>query len=265
MRTLGGFDTERARRVATTDDRDEAPFFAGRAAEIRHFDAAVDQARRRGPYNPRSLFRIFQGAPGCGKTSLVTHLQRIRDDLMFVAMEPADFVTRDAVTTRVLQHVARRASGAGQALSWGLGAVAAMVRAGEAGDELRKALAGRDARKATILLHIDEAQRIPPTADGVVSLHTRGMEGGVPTVCVFTGLSHTAGRIRAVEGMSRLADEAIVNMGRMSDDECKASTLAMLATVGATGDHETAAARTFGLAFGWPQHLTGMHKALAGS
>ncbi len=261
MSTLRGFDAERARHVATADDRDEAPFFAGRTAEVRHFDEAVAQGRQRGPHNTRSLLRIFQGAPGCGKTSLVTHLQQIRNDLLFVAVEPEDFVNRDAITTRVLQQVALQASAAGRVLSWGLGAVTAMVRAGEAGEELRKALAGRDARNATVVLHMDEAQRIPPTADGVVSLHTRGMEGGIPTVCVFTGLSPTAERIRAVEGMSRLADEAIVNMGRMSDGECAASTMAMLAAVGASGDHETTARRAAGLAHGWPQHLTGVHKA----
>ena len=262
MNTPVGFHAERAHHVVTTDDRDEAPFFAGRAAEIRHFDEAVAQARQRGSHNPRSLFRIFQGAPGCGKTSLVTHLQRVRGDLLFVAVEPGDFVNRDAVTTRVLQQVAHQASAAGKALSWRLGAVAAMVRAGEAGKELRKALAGRDAKNAMMVLHMDEAQRIPPTADGLISLHTRGMEGDVPTVCVFTGLSHTAARIRAVEGMSRLADEAIVNMGGMSGDECAASTLAMLATVGALGDRETAAVQTAGLAHGWSQHLTGIHKSL---
>lgn len=262
MSTPAGFHPERAHLVATADDRDEAPFFAGRATEIRHFDEAVAQARRRGPHNPRSLFRIFQGAPGCGKTSLLTHLQRVRNDLLFVAVEPADFVNRDAVTTRVLQRVARQASAAGKALSWGLGAVTAMVRAGEAGEELRKALAGREAKHSTLVLHLDEAQRIRPAADGMVSLHTRGMEGDVPSVCVFTGLSHTAARIRAAEGMSRLADDAIVNMGRMSDDECRASTLAMLGTVGALGDRDTAATRTAGLAHGWPQHLAGAHKAL---
>ena len=262
MSTIPGFDAERARHVATTDDRDEAPFFAGRAAEIRHFDEAIAQARQRGPHNTRSLVRIFQGAPGCGKTSLVTHLQQIRNDLLFVAVEPEDFANREAITTRVLQQVARQASAADKALSWGLGAVTAMVRAGEAGEELRKALAGRDARKTMIVPHMDEAQRIWPSADGVVSLHTRGMEGGVPTVCVFTGLSHTAERIRAIEGMSRLADEAIVNMGRMSDGECAASTMAMLAAVGALGDHETTATRAAALAHGWPQHLTGVHKAL---
>lgn len=257
-----GFDAARARQVATTDDRDEAPFFAGRRAEIRHFDAAVSQARERGPHNARSLFRIFQGAPGCGKTSLATHLQRTRKDLLFVPVEPGDLVNRDTITTRVLQQVARHSSATGKALSWGLGAVAAMVRAGSAGEELRKALADRGARNAMIVLHMDEAQRIPPTADGVVSLHTRGMEGDIPTVCLFTGLGHTAARIRAVEGMSRLADEAIVNMGRMSDDECAASTAAMLATIRAVGDHRTAATGTAGLAYGWPQHLTAVHKAL---
>ena len=98
-----------------------------------------------------------------------------------MAVEPGDFVNRDAITTRVLQQVAWQASAAGRALSWGLGAVAAMVRAGEAGEELRKALAGRDAKNVMIVLHMDEAQRVPPTADGVVSLHTRGMEGDIPT------------------------------------------------------------------------------------
>jgi len=66
------FNTELARKLKF-DDRDVAPFFAGRQAEIKSFETALESAEEKS----QAVFRIYQGAPGCGKTSLAFHLPKI--------------------------------------------------------------------------------------------------------------------------------------------------------------------------------------------
>jgi len=66
------FNTELARKLKF-DDRDVAPFFAGRQAEIKSFENALESAEEKS----QAVFRIYQGAPGCGKTSLAFHLPKI--------------------------------------------------------------------------------------------------------------------------------------------------------------------------------------------
>ena len=68
------FDSNQTRKFIDLGDRDIAPFFASRDAEIRHFESSfntLDWSAKR-----TAAFRIFQGAPGCGKTSLVEHLRQ---------------------------------------------------------------------------------------------------------------------------------------------------------------------------------------------
>ena len=108
---------------------------------------------------------------------------------------------------------------------------------------------------------MDEAQSVGPSErPGLVALHRDGI--GIPTVCLFTGLGHTADRFRQIEGLSRLAANAIVNMGAMAEDECAESTQKMLDTLDADGDHEEAARVVAKLSLGWPAHLKGAQTAL---
>ena len=73
-----GFDSELARALLEEVDRDTAAFFAGRRAEIQRFDEALRTVEHRFEGNERALFLVYQGAPGCGKTSLVSHLRNAR-------------------------------------------------------------------------------------------------------------------------------------------------------------------------------------------
>ena len=120
------------------------------------------------------------------------------------------------------------------------------------------ALVDKAVEKTKILLHMDEAQTVDRTAGRtLVGLHA-GEGLGVPTVFLFTGLSHTENRLRSIEGLSRLADNVVLNMGAMSRDECVQSTAAMLNEIGADGtdaEKQRAASLVASLSHGWPQHL----------
>ena len=146
-----------------------------------------------------------------------------------------------------------------------LQAVASTLRAKEVGQELRDALTAKSVRDAVVVLHLDEAQTVAETeADVLRGLHRRGL-GRLPTVCLFTGLSHTADRIRSLEGLSRLAKNAVVNMVPLTDEECAESTARMLRRlgIGSSGrEGQEALAVVVGEASGWPQHLFCAQQAL---
>ena len=227
------FNADLADELLHARDRDTARFFAGRGAEIDRFDAAVREAAG----SRQALFRIFQGAPGCGKTSLAAHLRRARAaETLFIDLGVEDFADREALAARVRLIASNAAPMWAKVAATGLEALGSrlkMAAAAEA-EAAHGALADRVIGKATLVLHMDEAQTIDETARNVlVGLHTRGM--GVPTVCLFTGLSHTESRIRSLDGLSRLASNATINMGRMSDAECADSTRMMLGVLAPNG------------------------------
>ena len=255
------FNDELATALLLDDDRDVARFFAGRGAERKVFRDAVTLAGRRS----QALFRIFQGAPGCGKTSLAAHLRETEaNHVLFVDLGVEDLVDREALARRV-RHVAGRAAPMWtRVAAAGLEALGSRLNVAPAAEAASGVLAKRAADKATIVLHVDEAQMIDEAAQNVlVGLHTRGM--GVPTVCLFTGLSHTESRIRSLDGLSRLASNATVNMGPMADAECAESTRMMLDALGTDGTREgkdRVARLAAKLSFGWPQHLFCAQQAL---
>ena len=260
------FHSELAQRVAERNDRDTAPFFAGRAREIKSFEAALRNARE----STAAVFCIYQGAPGCGKTSLSNHLrlqfqrpERGGGGVLFVRPEVSDMSDMQSlvrcVTQQALPRPARIAGATGRALNTPL------IKPEVVGEMIEQTFAGLAARKKCTVLHIDEAQaRARGEAFGatLLSLHTNGLRwenAHLPCVVLLTGLGHTSRVVSAHEGLSRLADSSVVEMGALSRQECVESTLKMLHELRAEGtDEETVAVAelTAELSFGWPQHLS---------
>ena len=256
------FNRELAERISRQRDRDRAVFFAGREVEIQAFDDAVQETAD----GLQAVFRVFQGAPGCGKTSLAAHLaDTMSDRTLFVSLDNEDLRSRDALGLRLHEAAAETASRQTRLSAMALQAVASTLRAKEIGQELRDALTAKSVREAVVVLHLDEAQTVAEAeADVLRGLHRRGL-GRLPTVCLFTGLSHTADRIRSLEGLSRLAKNAVVNMGPLTDEECAESTARMLKRLGmgSSGrEGQEALAVVVGEASGWPQHLFCAQQAL---
>ena len=230
------FDSDLANDLLIDDDRDHARFFAGRAAEIESFNGAVEQAGRK----ERAVFRIYQGSPGCGKTSLANHLKTHRSvDLLFVPLDNEDLASREALAARIKEEADGPAN-------------------------LRTGTTATTRRGLAVVLHLDEAQTVSEReADVLRGLHGRGL--GARCVCLFTGLSHTEDRVRSLDGLSRLARNATINMGRMADVECAASTTMMLETLGveaAEAQRRTAVGVVVEESHGWPQHLFCAQQAL---
>ena len=253
------FNAELAEELLQRRDRDTAPFFAGRRDEIRQFDAALRESERGGE---QAVFRVYQGAPGCGKTSLVGRLRQIRSEgALFVDIRKRHLVSEDALVERVRDAVAHAGSTGTRIAATALRAIGPRLRVQPVGNALGEALVDKAVGRTKVVLYMDEAQLIDHSEQpGLVRLHAYGLE--VPVVCLFTGLSHTADRIGSIEGLSRLASNAVVNMGGMSEEECAESTSMMLDELGVVGARSEAARMVAALSQGWPQHLHGAQTAL---
>lgn len=261
-----GFDSDQARKFIDLGDRDIAPFFAGRVAEIRHFESAFNTL---GWEDKRvAAFRIFQGAPGCGKTSLVEHLrQRHSDDTLFVDIRRVHLASEEALLRQIRQTAISIGSLTGKtiaAFGQAVGAYLRVAKPSGGGDEARNFVADHATRNAKVVLFMDEAQLVGEDQQpGLGLLHTSGL--GFPIVAVFAGVSHTSGRLRSIGGLSRLPDNAIANMGAMRESECAESTARLLDAYGAVGDDsqkERACSTVARFSRGWPQHLHGAQRAL---
>ena len=262
---LGNFDSAAAGRFIEQDDRDEAWFFAGREVESGAFAAAARQAYGLSSDGgrPRAVFRIFQGAPGCGKTSFVRRMEAARPDLLFVLVDEQHLTDANALMQRIAQEALDQRRGANILSGLAVAALEAS-RMKTASEALLRGAGDRAAKQAGLVIWLDEAQTVDESCRALASAHKGAL--GVPALVVLSGLPTTARCVRSIPGLSRLADAAVIDMGAMTDDECAASTRMMLeafktdANDAAVGE---AASRVAAMAVGWPQHLTGAQKALA--
>ena len=256
------FDAEGARLFSVSDDRDSALFFAGRARELGVFrDALALVAGKQA-----TVFRIFQGAPGAGKTSLANHLRESHEtDLALIEVHEHDLATPDALLKRIRRAIVQGNPTARQALE-GAGVLAALLRRDSATEAIEDATAGKLLERTRLALHVDEAQVLGEgQAETLRWLHTGGLE--LPAVCLFTGLSHTKRTLSGIKGLSRLADVAEVNVGRMTPSECRESTdqvFDRFGAVGGPGERRMAADVVADVSYGWPQHLFCAQRALCG-
>ena len=252
------FDRRKTDEFSTHRDRDATPFFAGRANEIDQFDRALTELASQP--GEQAVFRIYQGAPGCGKTALLHHLRENHaNGVMFVGIQERHLSSETALMERVRQVALEEGPIGKKVLARAVRALGSRLRVGETAEALSDAIAEEATDR--LVLYMDEAQSVGPSErPGLTALHRDGI--GIPTVCLFTGLGHTATRFRRIEGLTRLAANAVINMGAMAEDECAESTRNMLVAVGANGDRKHAGEVVAALSLGWPQHLKGAQTAL---
>ena len=260
------FDKELARKIANGSDRNVARYFAGRAAEIASFEQALDDAS----LETQTVFRVYMGAPGCGKSSLMRHIREQADpngNVLFASVGRAALASKAVLWTEVVdaalkRKLPRQADEAKLRAFWrehGAGVVRGageMVRIKQAGAALRRWQEGMALDRLTVVAQFDEAQNLNRRQLATLEeLHAEGL--GVPSVAMLAGLSHTSDALSDAR-ISRSGAHADVLMGCLSDEECAESTLAMLDEVqpdGTGAERIQLAECASRLAHGWPQHL----------
>ena len=259
------FDEAKATSYVHSVDRDRAPYFEGRKREISVFHSCLDQVRDsvESGVSPSSMIRIYQGAPGCGKTSLINHLRDTNEEILFIELTPSSLESVDnfiTTTTSKLEEVRNSGLNLLQNIAFdGL----ASIKFNNSVEFLKRVLQ-RLPKIPPVVLYVDEAQILGPIhGDSLLDIY-RGTVG-LPTMLLLTGLTYTKNSITAIQGLLRLPIGSVINMGKMSDEECMTSTLKLLADLnveGTDGEQEIAATNTIRYAFGWPQHLKCAQTAL---
>ncbi len=254
------FQSDIAQTFLGADDRDRAMYFAGRQDEIDDFNRVVAYAGDKAA----ARFRIYQGPPGCGKTSLANHLAEIRDDILFVPCHEEDLADQATVLKAVRRAAMARKSAAWRAGDTVLDSVAEYLNTRTLSEAVTDVVAKTMGRDAPVALHLDEAHgRAHYGARLLRNLHTVGL--GVPCVVVLTGLGHTRDVIAGLPGLTRPARDAVRDLDPLKEEECAWSTRMMLDALrceGGVGEREAMAGLAGKMAHGWPQHLHTAQRAL---
>ena len=260
------FNAGLARQIAFEDiPRDEARYFEGRAKEIENFRYSLNASTRR----VQAVFRIYQGAPGCGKTSLAAHLAKTTEDAVFIKLSRRHLTSFESMMERI-KNAASEQEGryALTATHWAAASIERL--AGRAlTEEIQKAVRDHSTEGLRFVLHIDEAHSLPDNALEVLTeLHIGGLgeTDQIPCVVVLTGLGHSRRHINRHPGLTRAGDGTTMNMSALDGAECAQSTMRMLAELcpyeAPLALRQTLANLTAEWSFGWPRHLLSAQKAI---
>ena len=259
------FNTELAQQIAHVDSpRDKARYFEGREEEITLFEYGLQSAMAR----EQAIFRIYQGAPGCGKTSLAAHLAETNESAVFIRVRHHHMVDFPALMARI-KNAASEQGGqyAATAVRWT--AIAIERLAGRAlSEKLRKDAEELSTEGLRFVLHVDEAHSLPDSAlDVLKDLHIGGLGEAdqIPCVVLLTGLAHAKRHINGYSGLTRAGDAGTYDMSAMTPGECAASTTRMLEELRCEASMESRqmlADETARWSYGWPRHLWSVHKAI---
>ena len=220
-------------------NRDFAPFFSGRKDVLSDLVDRASLAQSildNHGIPPSRLTTIIQGCPGIGKTSLMRRFVQICNEdfannrkngtmplpIVVMPMEATDI---KSIINRVLN-----ADSSSFAMRWvtGLGKdLLARAKLATTVDNfleiIRPAMLGRP-----LIVLVDEIQNAEEkNREFLNSLHMGMGEPKVAIVPVYFGLNSAQSRLQSL-GLSRLSDDAIINLGLLTSDDCKQSFHAML-------------------------------------
>ncbi len=281
-------DLKALEAFAALGDRRSSPFFAGRKDRMDAVERLCAEAlavARKGEAMGGAT-QLIQGAPGAGKTALLSEMARrwtngesphgaaapvpvtvfpgeLADEATVAAkiaraIDPdADEAWRQTETRNVTGHagVPGIAGASGSRRT-------AMAPPAPSFEELRRRFPPQSWTRP-VCLAVDEVQTVREAAtDVLVKLHS-GMPG-LPIVPVLAGLANSQDVVSGC-GLSRLEVEAVHTLGALAPEEARDAVEAMLerCRVSRTGSAEDWPALLSGRSDGWPQHLHNAMRALA--
>ena len=294
-----GPDIEGLAAFAERGDRNDALFFVGREREIRAVERLCAQALdalRPGSGTPglKGTTLLVQGAPGAGKSALLSELAKRWTAEAFsaegqggpgsalgtplpVELEWDELLSEEAVARRILmasdapaEERSRRTQTKGASGGIAAGPFQAAFKTGHstAPEELSFAklqeLAPEGGWTRPVCLLVDEVQQ---AHEGILPVLNKLHQGrhGLPLVPVLAGLGSSQGHLGRI-GLTRLSNGATHDIGCLAPEEAYEAVERMLDAYGVDREEndnewsEWLAARSDG----WPQHLHNGMTALAG-
>ncbi len=291
MKHISAPDIEGLRRFAQKSDRQDPPTFVGRKDLMeRMAEDLKERIAAWGNHDPDAWAGatwLFQGAPGAGKTALLSRLGSLTiqptGDGDNGNGEPVGLnvclIDEEAVfhnPTRLEKKIAEAfVPGAAREME----GRESVGESGEAGIDLKVARAGAQAHRSTdqplriweevarevqgepalhppLLLMLDEAQALGAEAAPQLRWLHKGAHG-LPIVPVFGGLAWTKKRFGEL-GVSRLSLNRVHTLEALSDSECREAVRAFLdkyRVAGVSGAEEKWERLVARECMGWPQHL----------
>ena len=277
-------DIDGLSRFSRLKERDVAPFFVGREHNLNDIDMAYNDAVESYHHGHciTSETRLFYGAPGAGKTSLLHEIQARAKRGGFgtpiphvlrmphyclntekaVVMEIAEHLQKDGVF-RTISH--EQVSIGAQILNILQGS----VQKGQTQDPTEatfgqlRALYSAVENPLPILLCVDEIQNITPDAKSMLSALHEGTHG-LPIIPIYAGLGNALDTLMA-HGVSRPVSGYIHSVGALAPEEAQECVQDMFAAfkVKCTGALDDWPAILAAWSDCWPQHLHNGMRALA--
>ncbi len=278
-------DLEGLAEFAKRGDRERAQFFVGRDRQISEVERlcarTLAQVRKMEPA-VEGATQLVQGAPGAGKTAILSELRRRWEARggsapVAVVAQVADLADTARIAILIAEAVrpgssegwrTTRTGDVGGGVGAGVASVSGRSERSIAPDSvtlytLRETLPPHEWPRPVCLM-VDEIQKVGPEAEEVLlSLHLGTM--GLPVVPVYAGLGDSYDVLQAVCS-PRLSEGAVHDIGALAPEEAVEAVDLMLDRfrVDRTGAAAGWPQRLAGVSDRWPQHLHNGMRALAG-
>ena len=263
-------DIEGLKGFAGTVDRVLTPFFAGRMTEFARVDERIDQVRNRisEPEPAAGVSLLVTGAPGAGKTSLLSKLRQVwqsqRDQAPVAISATIRQLSDDALFYEtVCQQIDHPCHRRALARASGLSAVSiagfGLSFREPAGASQEIPDAGRP-----IVLFVDEIQNLPTSREHPAAVRLNELQQGThgfPVIPVLAGLSDSLDVLQQA-GLSRLDAGSVLWLERLTADETAQSVAAFFdrfRVIGSDGLRNEWTSAAIRYSDGWPMHV---HNAL---
>ena len=278
-----GPDLALIKKYAEVGDRVSPPVFVGRREEIgiveKNCRAVVDLSKE-GKKTAGALV-VFRGAPGAGKTALLSHLEETRDGNperpYALELNLEDLENTAALAGKIIQELAPAAEKMFRTrivnnISVSGGIAGVITAAGEAVEELAAPkisfatlpkLFPPETWKRPLCLLVDEIQKVTKRHENCLQLLHLGIHG-LPIVTVAAGLADSVEKLN--EAMSpRLSRGNIRTLGALVPDEVRSCVKQMFdrCRIEYSADRmDGIAAKIAERSEGWPQHVSDETSAL---
>lgn len=232
-----GPDIEGLKAFLDVSDRDVAMFFVGRVAEIAAVEKTCANAfaavKRGKPASSTTL--LFQGAPGAGKTSLLSHLverwSKRDTPVTGLRISQITFANPEELATAVAEAVGEKTDEIFRETrtmktEYGGNVSVASIRRGHEKTTVPRApslpaLAKRYPPaewSAPLCLMVDEVQVLDPSNHGPVLLDLHGGVHGLPIVPVYVGLGDSRDKLGEC-GLTRFSHGHVFTMGALAEED----------------------------------------------